>query len=99
MYIYGGYDIREGPINTLWCFDVSNVGHLQEEDSNTNTLRWQDIQTKGVQKPGAICNHTCVFYRSKMYLFGGGSGMTTNETFYAFDALSNLWEPVRTKPF
>jgi hypothetical protein len=34
-----------------------------------------------------------------MYLFGGGSGMTTNETFYAFDALNNLWEPVRTKPY
>jgi hypothetical protein len=25
--------------------------------------------------------------------------MTTNETFYAFDALNNLWEPVRTKPY
>jgi hypothetical protein len=28
MFIYGGYDIREGPINSLWSFDVSNVGNL-----------------------------------------------------------------------
>ena len=28
MYIYGGYDIREGPMSSLWCFDTKSVGEL-----------------------------------------------------------------------
>jgi hypothetical protein len=28
MYIYGGYDIREGPLKNVWSFDTSNVGIL-----------------------------------------------------------------------
>jgi len=32
MYIYGGYDIREGPMSSLWSFDTNNVGNLANLD-------------------------------------------------------------------
>lgn len=38
-------------------------------------------------------------YKGKMYLYGGNSGLKTNETFYAFDPSNNTWEIIRHKPF
>lgn len=32
MFIYGGYDIREGPMSSLWSFDVNCVGQLSNQD-------------------------------------------------------------------
>jgi len=52
---------------------------------------------QGVKKPGSISNHSSVIYKNKMYLFGGSSGLKTNETFMAFDPANNMWELVRSK--
>ena len=43
MYIYGGYDMREGPVSTVWSFDLKNVGDLAGSDSMTKLpqLTWQ----------------------------------------------------------
>jgi len=74
MYIYGGYDMREGPMSSTWCFDFKNVGELKDSDINVNklpTMTWQTVQTQGVKKPGAISDHTSVMYKNKMYLYGG----------------------------
>ena len=62
------------------------------------TLHWQEVNAQGVKRPGAISNHTSVIYNKKMYLFGGSNGLNSNETFYAFDPATNMWEIVRHKP-
>ena len=28
MFIYGGYDIERGPMQTMWSFDTNNVANL-----------------------------------------------------------------------
>lgn len=101
MYIYGGYDIREGPMQSFWCLDTANVGELND-NSDVNegqpTLHWQEVHPQGVKRPGAISNHTSVIYNKKMYLYGGSNGLNSNETFYGFDTATNMWEIVRHKP-
>jgi hypothetical protein len=32
MYVFGGKDIREGQMNSLWVFDLSNIGNLATAD-------------------------------------------------------------------
>lgn len=32
MFIYGGYDMREGPMQSVWSFDLKNVGELHNSD-------------------------------------------------------------------
>lgn len=99
MYIYGGYDMREGPMSSFWSFDFNNVGELSNCDLNTKmpSLSWNAVTTQGVKKPSALSNHTSVIYKQKMYLYGGSSGLSSNVAFFCLDTASNLWEPVRTK--
>ena len=55
MYIYGGYDMREGPMASTWCFDFKTVGELKDSDLNVHklpTMTWQPVQTQGVKRPG-----------------------------------------------
>jgi hypothetical protein len=54
MYIYGGYDIREGPLKNVWSFDASNVGQLANQDlsQSKQTLRWVEVPVQGVKQPG-----------------------------------------------
>ena len=30
MYIYGGYDIKEGTLDTLWVLDVGRIQELEK---------------------------------------------------------------------
>ena len=30
LYVFGGNDIRFGPMNNLWCFDLSQIGDLAD---------------------------------------------------------------------
>jgi hypothetical protein len=32
MYVFGGKDIREGQMNSLWTFDLSKIGDLCKAD-------------------------------------------------------------------
>jgi hypothetical protein len=54
MYIYGGYDIREGPMSTMWSFDLNNVGPLADQDLGNSgpSLHWNEVSVQGVKKPG-----------------------------------------------
>lgn len=93
--------MREGPMATTWCFDLSKVGELQNSDiyvEDLPTMSWQQIQTNGVKKPGAISDHTSVIYNKKMYLYGGSKGLNSNGILFSYDPAANLWDPVRTKP-
>ena len=56
MYIYGGYDMREGPMQSTWSFHFKNVGELHNADLNPRqaTMTWQQVTTSGVKKPGKL---------------------------------------------
>ncbi len=50
LYIYGGHDIREGQMNSLWSLDMNAVGSLTE--SGSSGLEWQLRKTYGTKTPG-----------------------------------------------
>jgi len=53
MFIYGGYDIIEGPLQSMWSFDLSSVGELANMDlDNDSALQWTEVTNKGAHKPG-----------------------------------------------
>jgi hypothetical protein len=33
MYIYGGHDIREGSMDTLWMLDLAKLSDLEKPES------------------------------------------------------------------
>lgn len=37
MFIYGGYDIIEGPLQSMWSFDLSSVGELANKDLDNDS--------------------------------------------------------------
>ena len=57
MYLYGGHDIREGPLESIWGFDLSKMGSLSElsdfsPGADTLTqMDWMKIETSG-KSPG-----------------------------------------------
>jgi hypothetical protein len=82
LFIYGGYDIKEGTLDSLYMIDVGRVAEMdrnQAEDAETSmgnaALRyqpeWKRVDTIGMQKPGALSHHTSVVFGDKMYLYGG----------------------------
>ena len=50
VYIYGGHDIREGQMNSLWALNMNAVGNLKE--SSGSILEWQLKKTYGNKTPG-----------------------------------------------
>ena len=78
MYIYGGYDIKEGPHDSLWVIDLAKLVEPDrpggDYESTDKRISWQKLETQGPHKPGPIAHHSSVMYGDKMYLFGGSSG-------------------------
>jgi hypothetical protein len=54
MYIFGGYDIREGPLSNMWSFDLAKIGNLTNDSTQSlqTPLNWQEVKTIGVKQPG-----------------------------------------------
>ena len=56
LYIFGGNDIREGPSDSIWSFDLELVASTCEQISGSPTARiepfnWEKVTTTG-KKPG-----------------------------------------------
>lgn len=51
MFVYGGYDIREGPLNNMWSFDLTKIGQLTSDSTQSldTPLYWQEVKTIGVK--------------------------------------------------
>ena len=58
LYIYGGHDIREGQMNSLWSLDMTAVGNLNE--SVSRGLEWQARKTYGNKTPGKLPLLSCL---------------------------------------
>eukprot|EP00347_Sterkiella_histriomuscorum_P006674 403351868 len=98
LYIYGGHDIREGSLNSLWML---NLGHLSDLDKPENEqdkkLMWHHTDTSG-PSPGAISHHTSVVFNERMYLFGGSKANgEENSKFFSLDLKSYRWEVIQSR--
>lgn len=98
MFVYGGSDIREGTLNSLWCFDLTEIsGDLQDASTENNVLEWQEIRTHG-SVPSQISHHQCIVAGKNMYLVGGAlSGRDYNcSQMYRLDLQTFNWDMVAT---
>lgn len=76
LFIFGGLDIREGSLNTLWELNLTNLKDLEvEEGYRQEICGWKQVKTTGsvVAIPDKIAYHTSVVFKDNMYLFGGNN--------------------------
>jgi len=101
FYLFGGSDGKppQKATNTVFIFDA---GMLSLVRANIDTSFWRIPIVSGTLPP-ALRAHTTTPYRSKIYLFGGGTG--NNDYYnhvYMFNTLTNRWtcllESDRSKP-
>ena len=97
MYIYGGNDIREGPLDTLWAFELEKVGELREladtspgPDAHAK-LEWNKVETTG-RSPGRISHHATVVSGDRMILIGGSCDGLTSARLHSLNLKSFNWE-------
>ena len=47
LYVYGGLDIREGSLNTLYELNLNCISELVDEDGDglVNRHKWRQVQT------------------------------------------------------
>ena len=97
MYVFGGSDIREGTLNNLWGFDLTEIGDLQDSSTENNVLAWQEVKTHG-SVPGQISHHQCIVAGKNMYLVGGTlAGRDYNcSQMYRLDLQTFNWDEVAT---
>ena len=82
LYVYGGLDIREGSLNSLYELNLQCLGEISPSelaspggDPIQSNYRWRAVQTSGNANhiPGKIAYHSSVVYKDNMYLFGGNT--------------------------
>lgn len=76
LFIFGGLDIREGSLNSLWELNLNNLKDLEaEEGFRQENCGWKLIKPSGnaAAIPEKIAYHTSVVYKDNMYLFGGNN--------------------------
>jgi hypothetical protein len=64
LYIYGGQDLKEGPLNNIWRanLDIAVRGNVQWE----NIGKWTSMQP-----PFSYSHHCGVCWQGKLYFYGG----------------------------
>ena len=95
MYIYGGHDIREGELDTLWYFELEKIGVLKQladmspGPDRFDRFAWHKVQTTGAG-PGRISHHATVVSGNKMILIGGSC--VNNSKIFSLDLKTFKWE-------
>ena len=64
LYIFGGHDLKEGRLNSLWRISMEDV------KSNMGTAKWEQFDFKG-EPPSPNSHLTGFIYQHKLFLFGG----------------------------
>lgn len=59
IYVYGGYDIKEGDMKSMFCLDL-----------NESAPEWQEIKLTG-DRPEGISRHSAILWDDKIYCLGG----------------------------
>lgn len=53
MYIYGGRDIREGAMESLWLLDLNSISNFDStEKEQAKKSGWVKVETTGKDHPG-----------------------------------------------
>jgi hypothetical protein len=77
LFIYGGHDIREGSMGSLWMLDLSKLADLEKsDDQQERKCMWHLVDTSASKgsdggPPGKVSHHSAVVYGDKMFMFGG----------------------------
>ena len=85
LYVFGGLDIREGSLNSLYEISLTCLDELSEELQGDQQFesrhKWRYVQTTGsaIHVPGPIAYHTSIVYKDNMYLFGGNNPCIAND--------------------
>ena len=104
LYVFGGLDIREGSLNTLYELNLSCLSELQLDESGEgyeekliSQHKWREVLTTGndAHKPGNVAYHTSIVHKDNMYLFGGNNTRSQLQ----MDKGENLNEKICDKMF
>ena len=82
LYVFGGLDIREGSVNSLYELSLQCLNELASDELNhaggesmQSNYRWRLVSTQGSgprsETPANIAYHSSCVYKENMYLFGG----------------------------
>ena len=64
LYIFGGHDLKEGRLNSLWRISMEDV------KTNMGNAKWERFTTKN-EPPCPNSHLTGFIYQHKLFLFGG----------------------------
>jgi hypothetical protein len=80
LFVFGGLDIREGSLNTLYELPLSCLNEVfGEDDLDSKPMvsqhKWREVQTSGndAHRPGNVAYHSSVIFKDSMYIFGGNN--------------------------
>ena len=85
MYIYGGIDIKEGPLGDLYSIDLSS-----------NSPEWRKINLKG-DFPKNIYRHSGALKDDIFFVIGGMSEMDSTNQIYSINMKTWTSELIETK--
>ncbi|KAF8968725.1 hypothetical protein BDZ97DRAFT_1902785 [Flammula alnicola] len=64
---------------------------------DTTTRRWTRPKITAGPQPAARRAHSAVYYKGKVWIFGGGTGLTALNDVWTLDARPMRWEEVETR--
>lgn len=76
LYIYGGLDIQNGSLSSLWELDLTKISDLESDDlERRQSCSWQEIKQQGSKNsmPGPVAYHSSCVHKDQMFLFGGNN--------------------------
>ena len=74
IYIFGGQDLKEGSINTVWRINIRQIVSGIENDKINIETQWDYLKCKGTI-PQPMSHHNSFIFNNKMYCYGGLSGI------------------------
>jgi hypothetical protein len=78
MYIFGGADESDKPLQDIWRF-------------NFDARTWNEIQPNG-EIPQARYHHSSVASYNRLFIYGGFDGAKELNDFYSFNPGTNTWQ-------
>eukprot|EP00347_Sterkiella_histriomuscorum_P011091 403373787 len=103
MYIYGGHDIKEGSLGSLWMLDIGKLSEQSNSEfpeQSDKRASWTKVEFHGKESPGLIAHHTSVVFGEKMYTFGGSSTSNMKDqshSFYSLDLKTYKWDQINAR--
>lgn len=88
LYIHGGRDLKEGPIDSMWRLNLSALQNLHQDPFCQ--VSWEPITPKGTG-PGKISHHTAASNEDCAIIYGGLKGEDSCKDVYCYKFATNTW--------